>query len=170
MEAQIFGVLRRPAYGLPSLVIATLASLAFLYLDEFYFLSPYFVAYIDPSRVQVFLLDIAISALSGIVLAASVYEVRAFPNLQGSYRRTGMAGVVAALVAGACPCYYLVPLLAVLGGVGGLLGTLGIFLYNYQVPIKLVSLGLLALTVITLERGLRAACALPPRADSASTG
>lgn len=138
-----------------------MTSLIFLYLDEFYFVSPYFVSYIDPSRVPILLLDIAISVLSGIVLIASIYEIRTFPNLKGSYRKTGMAGVLAAIVAGACPCYYLVPLLAVLGGVGGVLGTLGVLIYGYQLQIKLGSLGLLAFTIFTLERGLRSACAVP---------
>jgi riboflavin transporter FmnP len=162
LAMQILAVLRRPPYVLPSLAIAAAISLLFLYLDEFYFVTPYFVVYIDPSRVPVFLLDVTISVLSGIVLIVSVYEIRTFPNLRGSYRKTGMAGIVAAFVAGACPCYYLVPLLAALGGVGGVLGTVGILFYNYQIPIKLGSLGLLAFAAFTLERGLRAACAVPP--------
>ncbi len=167
MAMQISSVLRRPGYALPGLAVAIAASLVFLYLDEFYFVSPYPVVYIDPSRVSVFTLDIAVSALSGIVLAVSSYEIRTFPDLKGSYRKTGMAGVAAAFLAGACPCYYLIPLLATLGGVGGVLGTAGIFLYYYQIPIKLGSLALLAFTIFTLERGLRAACSLPELALSA---
>ncbi len=132
-------------------------------------MSPYLVAFVDLGRAPIFLLDVVISALSGIVLVVSVYEIRTFPDLKGSYRRTGMAGVAAAFVAGACPCYYLVPLLAGLGGAGGVLGTLGIFLYNYQLPIKLGSLGLLAFTLLTLERGLRAACAIPVQVTSSET-
>jgi hypothetical protein len=163
---QIFMVLKRPAYVLPSIAIAVIISLTFLYLDEFYFVSPYLAAYIDPSRVSVFLLDLAISALSGVVSVVSIYEIRAFPELKGSYRKTGMAGIVAAFVAGACPCFYLVPLLAALGGVGGVLGTVGVLFYNYQIPIKLGSIGLLAFATFTLERGLRAACAVPPLVGS----
>ncbi len=168
LVAQIFSVLGKPAYGVLALVIGVVTSLTFLYLDEFYFVSPYFAAYIDPSRVSVFLLDLLISALSGIVLITSIYEIRTYPDLKGSYRKTGTAGVLAAFVAGACPCYYLVPLLAVLGGAGGVLGTLGILLYDYQLPIKLGSLGLLAFTIFTLERGLRAACAVPAYVGSAA--
>jgi len=170
LAVQIFAVLRRPSYALPGLAIAAVTSLAFLYLDEFYFVSPYPVLYIDPTRVPVFLLDIAISALSGTVLALSAYEIHTFPDLKGSYRKTGTVGVVAAFVAGACPCYYLVPLLAVLGGAGGVLGTLGIFLYSYQFPIKLGSLVLLSFALLTLERGLRAACAVPVQVDSPALG
>ncbi len=158
---QVLLVLRRPRYLLPSLFITIIISLIFLYLDEFYFVSPYFVVYVDPSRATLFMLDLTISLLSGIVLVVSSYEIRTFPDLKGSYRKTGMAGVAAAFLAGACPCYYLIPLLATLGGVGGVLGAAGIFLYDYQIPIKLGSLLLLAFTIFTLERGLRAACSLP---------
>jgi hypothetical protein len=161
LTMQILAVLRRPPYVLPGSAIAAAVSLLFLYLDEFYFVNPYFVVYIDPSRVPVFLLDVIISMLSGVVLIVSVYEIRTFPSLKGSYRKTGMAGIMAAFVAGACPCYYLVPLIATLGGLGGVLGTMGILLYNYQFPIKVGSLVLLAFTIFTLERGLRAACAVP---------
>jgi hypothetical protein len=166
LAIQIAAVLRRPLYAVPGLAIAIVTSSLFLYLDEFYFISPYFVVYIDPTRVPVFLLDIAISTLSGIVVVASIYEIRAFPGLRGSYRKTGMAGIVAAFVAGACPCYYLVPLLATIGGLGGVLDTVGILFYDYQFPIKVGSLGLLALTIFTLERGLRAACAVPAPAGT----
>lgn len=163
MGLQIFGALGRPVYGATSILVAVAISLLFLYQDEFYFVSPYLVAYIDPARVGVFILDVVVSALSGIVLVASVYEIRAFPGLRGSYRKTGMAGIVAAFVAGACPCYYLVPLLAALGGMGGVLSALGILLNSYEIPIKLASLGLLGFTAFTLERGLRTACAMPNR-------
>lgn len=161
LEGQIFTVLRRPTFALSSFVIALAFSLVFLYFDEFYFVSPYFVIYVDPSKLSVLVLDLVISALSGIVLTLSTYEIRTFPNLKGSYRRTGTLGIVAAFVAGACPCYYLVPLLAVFGGAGGALGALGILFFNYQIPIKLGSLALLVFTTFTIERGLRAACAVP---------
>lgn len=167
MAVQIAAIFRRPLYAIAGFAIAVVTSLLFLYLDEFYFVSPYFVVYIDPSRIPVFLLDVAISILSGVVVVASIYEIRTFPGLRGSYRKTGIAGIVAALVAGACPCYYLVPLLAVLGGVGGALSTFGILLYSYEFPIKLGSLVLLVFTGFTLERGLRAACSIPVRVDSA---
>ena len=69
--------------------------------------------------------------------------------------------MLAAVVAGACPCYYLVPLLALAGGAGGVLGALGIFLYNLQIPIKLLSLALLGFVLLMLERSLVAYCRIP---------
>src|SRR5215831_1111252 len=161
LAVQILAILRRPQYVVLVLIIAIGTSLSFLFLDQFYFISPYFAVYVDSTRVSILVLDVAISALSGIVLVTSIYEISTFPGPKGSYRRTGMAGVLAALVAGACPCYYLVPLLAVLGGVGGFLGAAGIFLNNYEFQIKFGTLVLLGFTTFTLERALRAACAIP---------
>ncbi|MDG6963391.1 MAG: hypothetical protein JRN27_03275 [Nitrososphaerota archaeon] len=91
----------------------------------------------------------------------SMYEIHTFPALKGAHRRAGLLGVAAAVVAGACPCYYLVPLLAVAGGAGGILAAFGILFSEYQIPIKLGSLALLAFTAFTQERSLRAACELP---------
>lgn len=160
-EAQIIAVLRRPIFALSSISIALVFSLIFLYFDGFYFVSPYLVAYVEPSRLPVLLLDISISALSGVVLTLSVHEVRTFPRQKSPYKRPGLLGIVAALVAGACPCYYLVPLLAVAGGAGGALATLGILFSDYQAPIKLGSLALLLVTALAQERSLRAACEAP---------
>ncbi len=97
-----------------------------------------------------------------MVIGASVYGIR---NLRkgGSQARGGVAGILIALVAGACPCYYLLPLLAVAGGAGGALGVLGIYMNAYQLPIKILSLGLLGAVAISLERSLRASCDITTR-------
>lgn len=158
LTLQVAAVLRRPAFALSSAAVAAVFALVFLYLDEFYFVSPYLVVYVDSGRLPVFLLDLTVSALSGIVITLSIFEIRAFPRHTGSSGRTGLIGIVAAFIAGACPCYYLVPLLAVAGGAGGALATLGILFSSYQTPIKLGSVALLLFTTFSQERSLRAAC------------
>ena len=100
---------------------------------------------------------------SGIVLTLSVNEIRSYPRFTVAKRQTGYLGIIAALLAGACPCYYLVPLLAVAGGTGGFLATLGVLFSNYQMQLKLGSIVLLLFTTFTQERSLRAACKLPAR-------
>jgi hypothetical protein len=163
MQTQIVGVLRRPPFALSSFAIALLSALFLLYFDEFYFLAPYLTVFIPADRLPVLLLDLAISSLSGIVLSLSIYEIRTFPNLRAGPKGVGAAGIIAAFIAGACPCYYLVPLLAVAGGAGGVLGTIGILFFDYQIPIKLGSLALLVFTTFTVERALKAACEIPPK-------
>lgn len=162
-------ILRRRTYAVTSLLLAVVFSLSFLYLDEFIFVSPYFVVFIGLDRVPAFLLDLAISVLAGMVIVLSFYEIRTFRGLGRAYRRTGLLGIVAAFVAGACPCYYLVPLLAIAGGSGGTLAIVGVLLYDYQVQIKLSSLSLLILTAFVEERSLAAACKVQEEAGPPST-
>lgn len=142
-----------------ALLITSSFAVVLFYFDEFLFVAPYFTFYLSTDRVATFVLDAAVSVLSGVVLSLSVYQLRAVPNGARRQGKIGVAGIVAALVAGACPCYYLVPLLAVAGGVGGALGALGILFYAYQLPVKFASAALLIFVSFSLERSLRASCA-----------
>jgi hypothetical protein len=115
--------------------------------------------YVPPDGVGLFSLDVLLSALSGVVLALSIYQMRnVVPCMGKNQGKTGLSGIIIALVAGACPCYYLVPLLAVAGGAGGALAAAGIQFEAYQLPIKLVSLAPLGTVAFSLERSLRATC------------
>ena len=69
--------------------------------------------------------------------------------------KTGMIAslaIVVALLAGACPCYYLVPILAIAGTVGGTLGAVGILINSFQIPIKLSALMILAVATYKLNK------------------
>jgi hypothetical protein len=158
MSLQIFELLRRPPYAAAALGIASAFGAMFLYFNEFLFVAPYFVLSVPASGIGLFALDILLSALSGVVMALSTYQLRNFPRIARNQGKVGLSGIVVAIVAGACPCYYLVPLLAVAGGAGGALVAVGILFEAYQLPIKLFSLALLGTVVFTLERSLRAMC------------
>ncbi len=162
MALQLLGVLRKPLFGLLSLVIGLSFAVLFLYSDGFIFIAPYFVVNLPVDSVLHLPLDLLISGLSGIAISASIYQLKYVPFASSRTAGTGIAGMLAAVVAGACPCYYLVPLLAVTGGAGGALGALGITLYEYQIPIKLLSLALLSFVLFTLERSLIAYCRITP--------
>jgi hypothetical protein len=157
----MFEAFRRPAYAAVAVSISTLLSITFLYFNEFLFFSPGFVFYLPQGGTGILALDLALSILSGIVIALSLFQIR--NTSMGSTRskrqgKTGLIGIFAALFAGACPCYYLVPLLAISGGAGGALAAVGIIFEVYQIPIKLFSLALLASVTYSLERSLRASC------------
>ena len=157
---QSLEVLRKPGYGLGAALIALGFGVTFLYFDAFLFFTPRLILYLPQEQSQTYVLDLAISILSGSVISLSVYQLRNLSQAINKSTKVGYAGIFAALIAGACPCYYLVPLLAVAGGIGGALGAVGILLNTYQFPIKLASLALLAFVSITTERGLRASCAV----------
>jgi hypothetical protein len=156
-QLQVFRVLREPSYGLAAGVIALLFGVALVYSNGFLFFFPYLVFYVPPEEFLTLGLDFLTSVFAGVVITASVYGIRNFRR-GASQARGGIAGVVVALVAGACPCYYLAPLLAVAGGTGGVLGVLGVYMNAYQLPIKASSLALLGTVAFTLERSLRASC------------
>lgn len=133
-----------------------------MYSDEFLFFVPYLTLFVPPDRVHFVVLDALISISSGLVILASLFQLAHFPKSTSKYTKTGFAGMIAALIAGACPCYYLVPLLAFTGGAGGFLAVLGVAFYTYQIPIKLASLTLLVSVAFIQERSLRAQCAINP--------
>ena len=157
---QSLEVLKRPPYGVAAVAVATLFGVAFLYFDGILFFAPMLIFYLPPGLFQVFAIDSAISVLSGSAIVLSYYQLRNLPSTTNKSAKVGFAGVIAALIAGACPCYYLVPLLAAAGGVGGALGAFVILLNMDQLPIKLASLALLTFVSVTTERGLKASCAM----------
>lgn len=158
MSIQVFLVLRSPAYALTAFAIAAVFGTTLLYFNEFLFFAPYLTLFVPPEGVGMLLLDLAISASSGITIVISFFQISRFPRLPKTHGRTGMAGILLAIFAGACPCYYLVPLLAVAGGAGGALAAVGILFNAYQFPIKLLSLALLVPVTYSLERSLKASC------------
>src|SRR5208283_4599094 len=115
------------------------------------------IFYIPPGGTWLLSLDIALSALSGLVIGLSVYQLAS--RSKGAKARggnIGLVGIFAALFAGACPCYYLIPILAASAGAGSVLLTFSIFFNTFEVEIKLLSLAILAFAMFTLERSLRA--------------
>ena len=164
MSLQVLDALRRPVYASGALGISAVFGILFLYLNQFLFLAPYFIFFVPSEGLGLFALDLLLSALSGVVIAFSVFQIRYTPCLSMGQARAGLGGIVIAFIAGACPCYYLVPLLAVAGGAGGALVTVGIIFAAYEIPLKLLSVALLGTVMYTLERSLRAACAVTPSA------
>jgi uncharacterized membrane protein YkvI len=122
-----------------------------LFFDQFLFFAPYFTVYVPVSRIANLILDLILTFLTAIVLTVSVRQI--FLQRQGGRAsKTGVLGVVAALLAGACPCYYLIPLLAVTGTVGSALGAIGTFLNIFQIPVKLGAILILAFAACKLNK------------------
>jgi len=147
-------------YVMVAMVIMIGYCVMLLFFDQFLFIQPYFVAYVPFSSLGLLSIDVALSVLTGLVAAVSIHEIKSNANQAGGATRAGLIGMLAAVFAGACPCYYLVPLLAAAGGFGGVLGLTGIFFSVYQIPIKLVSILILLAACYGLEKAARTKCTL----------
>jgi hypothetical protein len=141
-----------------TVLIAVCYGAILLFFDQFVFLAPYFTVYMPSGSVATLALDLILSALTAIVSVVSIKLVRLVSAKPRRIARMGFLGVLAAIFAGACPCYYLVPLLAVAGSFGGALGAVGILMNGYQFPIKLASVIILLCASYGLERSFRMTC------------
>lgn len=157
--------MKRPGYAASAIGIAIPFVVIFLYFDEFLFFAPYLIFSVLPGRIGYFVLDLSISGLSGIVLSLSLFQLLNVSRVKASGQKLGLLGIIVAFLSGACPCYYLVPLLAVAGGAGGILAFIGITLVTYQLPVKLVSVALMLLVGCSLEKSLRASCGTDYQAE-----
>ena len=160
MRLLILRIFRNPLYVILTMVIVIGYCLMLLFLDQFLFVQPYFVAYVPVNSLDLFSIDLVLSVLTGFVSAVSIHEIRSNANQAGRATRAGLIGMLAAVFAGACPCYYLVPLLAATGGFGGVLGLTGILFSVYEIPIKLVSIFVMLAACYGLERAARTTCTL----------
>jgi len=142
---------RDAKYTLLAMPIIVAYGMILLFFDQFLFFSPYFTLYVPPSGVENLALDILLTALTGLVLTVSIRQLVLQRGGRGT-SRVGAVGIIAAVIAGACPCYYLVPLLAVAGAVGGALGAVGILLNAFQVPIKVAAVLLLLVSTYKLNK------------------
>ena len=160
MTSPIVDTFKDAKYALLSVVIVLGYGTMLLFFDSFLFFAPYFTFYVSASAYASLLLDLLLTFLTAIVLTVSIRQI-SLQRQGGSASKTGMLGILAAMLAGACPCYYLVPLLAVAGTIGGALGAVGILLNAFQIPIKLGAM--LILVVATYKLNKSGVCKIKPR-------
>ena len=162
MTSPILDTFKDAKFLLLSVVIMVVYGIMLLFFDQFLFFVPYFTLYIPSSAYASLVLDLALTFLTAIVLTVSIKQIL-LQRQGGSASRTGILGIVAALIAGACPCYYLVPLLAVAGAIGSTLGAVGILLNAFQIPIKLGAT--LILVVATYKLNKSGVCKIKPQSQ-----
>jgi hypothetical protein len=150
--------LKRPSLLVATILVVVSYGLLLMFIDQFLFIAPYFVFYVPLTGLAILALDMLLSILTGIVLVVSLQQVRSARSKGTAY--TGLLAIVPALIAGACPCYYLVPVLTIAAGVGGALGAIGILLNAYELEVKTASVVLLLIVSWGLERNARMTCCL----------
>ena len=124
-------------------------------LSELLFIEPFFVYHVVEDMTISFVLIISISFMSAIVIPMNVYRVR---TLQKS--RTKISGsVVGAIIgasAGICSCG---PIgFSIISIFGTVAGAATAFLTNYEIPLRLASLGLLCLVYYSTVKSISVEC------------
>lgn len=165
MNSPILDTFKDTKYILLGVAIVVGYGIMILFFDQFLFFAPYFTFYAPSSAYTSLLLDLALTFLTATVLTVSIRQIL-LQRQGGSASKIGSLGIAAALIASACPCYYLVPLLAVAGAIGGTLGALGIFLNTFQIPIKLGAVLILAVATYKLNKS--GVCKIKPPPQGAS--
>lgn len=124
-------------------------------ISEYIFLEPYMIAHIPNGAEISFLLIIVISALSGLVLAMNVYRINVFRSHKKKMGG-GIFGSLIGAIAGMCSCGPIgFTLVSTFGAIGGVTTA---FLSNYEIPIRLVAVAILACTYYVTTKSLIVEC------------
>jgi len=144
-------------YVLLASAIFVLMMIGLLILSEFIFLEPYVVAHLPSGSELGFVLIVMLSALSALVIPMNIFRINI---LKSSKRKMGggIFGSIIGTAAGACSC----------GPVGfaviSTFGTVGAaataFLTNYEIPIRIIAIAILAVTYFTTAKSLKVECKL----------
>ncbi len=124
-------------------------------ISEFFFVQPFLTWHVTSDRVFGFLLIVAVSVMSGIVLSMNVYRVKVLRN---SVKKIGggFVGSIIGASAGACSCGSVGFVVAsTFGTVGGIATS---FLTNYEIPLRLVALAILGYTYYATKKALSSEC------------
>ena len=122
-------------------------------LSEFIFTQPNLIFYVADYDIFRFALVVVVSALSGIVISMSIYRLRI---LRIRKVGSGFLGSIIGVGAGACSCGSVgFAIVSTFGAVGG---TATAFLTNYEIPLRLVSIGILIATYYVTVKALGTEC------------
>jgi len=150
-------VFSNPKYIILAIVIFTSMLIGLLILSEYIFLEPYVVSHIPSGTELGFVLIVIISALSALVLPMNIFRIII---LQKSKQKMGgsILGSIIGAAAGACSCG---PIgFAVISTFGSVGATATAFLTNYEIPIRIVAIGILTVTYFTTVKSLKTECKL----------
>ena len=124
-------------------------------LSEFLFIEPFVIFNVIEDRVASFVLIVSISLMSAIVIPMNIYRIR---TLQKSRSKIGgsIVGSIIGASAGICSCG---PIgFSIISTFGIVAGTATAFLTNYEIPLRLASLGLLCLVYYTTAKSISVEC------------
>ena len=143
----------------PYCILATIVFVSMLLpisiLSEFIFVEPFFIFSITEYSAFSFVLVLGVSIMSAIVIPMNVYRIKA---LQKNTSKIGgsLLGSIIGASAGICSCG---PIgFSIISTFGTVAGTATSFLTNYEIPLRLGSIGLLCLVYYTTTRSISPDC------------
>ena len=150
-----FGIIySNPSYILILIGIFFLLFIPLITISEFLFFEPFVVFSIYPETSLSFALIITLSCFSALAVSMNVYRVK----LINDTRKIGSSifGTIIGASAGACSCGPIgFSIITTFGTTGSIAST---FLTNYEIPLRLISIGILILVLIISLRSLSNEC------------
>ena len=138
-----------------SLIIFSSMLFILLFISEFIFLEPYFVTHIPSGSELGFILIVILSGLSALVIPMNLFRII---NLKNSKQKMSgsIFGTIVGSAAGACSCG---PIgFAVISTFGSVGATATAFLTNYEIPIRIIAIGILVFTYFKTIKSLKSEC------------
>jgi hypothetical protein len=148
----VFG---NPFYVALATAIAVLFWIIFNLLDDLLFFSPVLVFYVPDDAITGFVLSNVTSVLLGLVVAMNVYvfrHTRTKINRASLFSGSSLSVITSACASCSSLGFFLI---STFGSVGVLASTI---LSNYQVPLRLVSIGLLLWATYSVSKRVAASC------------
>ena len=122
-------------------------------LSEFVYFEPKLLFYVSSEDVLRFSLVVVVALLSSIVVSMSIFRLK---TMNTKKMGSGFLGTTIGAGAGACSCGPVgFSIVSAFGTVGG---TATAFLTNYEIPLRLVAIGILVYTYYVTAKGLSAQC------------
>ena len=124
-------------------------------LSEFIFIEPFFIIHVTTELAFSFALILAISFMSAIVIPMNIYRIKILRK-KTSKIGTSLVGVIIGVSTGACSCGPIGFFIISTFGTG--VGIATAFLANYEIPLRLISLGLLCVVYFTTTKSISTEC------------
>ena len=142
-------------YIVLSAVIFTFMLLGLLIISEYIFLDPYIIGHISQGTEFGFVLIVILSILSALVIPMNVYRINISKKSKGKMSGSVFSSFIGS-AAGACSCG---PIgFAVVSTFGSVGATTLAFLTNFELPIRIGAIALLAFTYYTTVKSLKIEC------------
>ncbi len=122
-------------------------------VSEYVFLQPVATFYVPNEDVVGFALVVIVTALSGLVVSMSIFRVKI---LHAKQLKSSFAGPIIGASAGVCSCG---PTgFAIISTFGTIGSTATAFLNNYEIPLRLIGVGILVYSYYVTSKGITAQC------------